>query len=91
MRLARLPAIGKNSLIVYVRQGFSKGCGLSLSLALAGCAVSGDCQTIPLRTYSPAFSAHLADEVVAASPGAVWPDAVRGYAELRDAVKACRG
>ena len=63
---------------------------LALSL-LTGCASPGfdGCSLLPLKTYGPIFSMRLADEVQAASPDAVWPQAVTDYVALRDAVRAC--
>jgi hypothetical protein len=42
-----------------------------------------------MQQYTDAFNQQLADEVAAAPPNAVWPQAIRDYVKLRDAVKAC--
>lgn len=76
-RLLRLPLIAGTSLLT--------ACTGQVS------STAGTCSVLPLRTYTPAFNAQLAGEVVAASPGAVWPQAVQDYAGLRDAVRACWG
>jgi len=42
-----------------------------------------------MQQYTAAFNEQLADEVAAATPDAIWPQVVRDYVKLRDAVKAC--
>jgi len=42
-----------------------------------------------MQQYTAAFNEQLADEVAAAIPDAIWPQVVRDYVKLRDAVKAC--
>ena len=63
---------------------------LIVASLLTGCGAAGGCDLVPLRTYSAAFSTRLVDEVEAAPGDAVWPEAMRDYVTLRDAVRACR-
>lgn len=65
--------------------------GLSLLTGCnAGTGNSGSCDLLTLRTYSPAFNARLADELRAAHPMAVWPEAFEDYRALRAAIRACK-
>jgi hypothetical protein len=71
--------------------------GISLWTGCAGPASSvtaepatNPCLLLPLHAYSPEVNAALADEIQAAPVSAEWPDVVRDYVALRDAVKACR-
>lgn len=66
-------------------------------LSCSGCATGAGsdggvnpCRLLPLPSYSRAFNAALADELSAAPAAARWPLAIRDYAALRDAVRACR-
>jgi len=70
---------------------------LTAVLWLTGCATAPAfkpppteaCRLLPMQQYTAAFNAQLADEVAAATPDAIWPQVVRDYVKLRDAVKAC--
>ncbi len=70
---------------------------LTTALWLSACATApvfrpqptDACRLLPMQQYTDAFNQELADEVAAAPSNAVWPQVVRDYVKLRDAVKAC--